>query len=232
VRLLKLCSILILPTIFSNVLCYNPRSVFSGHNFGAYHTHDAGAWNPLIDSCGLKNCNGLTLGAGAASVRLSCLKVCTALPKSTHILTFNSILNTFRRHILYLDYVILPFMYWRRYVLRSVVDCSRSWYIVLIPPLGLFTSTVSNIAPSFGGYWNEGDRNNIDNWRNDPDLSTFGTDPKRVAKVSPLSLCSCAFYCSLSSTLLNLWFLVYDRACGSSFPQEEHVLLPTVQCRM
>ncbi|EED89945.1 predicted protein [Thalassiosira pseudonana CCMP1335] len=62
VRLLKLCSILIPPTIFSNVLCYNPRSAFSGHNFGAYHTHDANAWDPLIDSCGLNTCNGVSTG--------------------------------------------------------------------------------------------------------------------------------------------------------------------------
>eukprot|EP01082_Thalassiosira_pseudonana_P005220 g4797.t1 g4797 contig17:57986-65940(-) len=88
-----------------------------GHNFGAYHTHDANAWDPLIDSCGLNTCNGVS--TGAATIMSYC-------------------------HL-----------------------CSGE---------------VSNIALSFGGYWNEGDRNNIDNWTNDPGVVSFGTDPKRVAK--------------------------------------------------
>ena len=126
-RLLKLCSILIPPTIFSNVLCYNPRSAFSGHNFGAYHTHDANAWDPLIDSCGLNTCNGVS--TGEATVRV--LTWCTVLANPISILTFNPTLNSLRPHRikLNLDYVILPFMFRRRYVVSRIVHCSRSWYI-------------------------------------------------------------------------------------------------------
>lgn len=39
---------------------------------------------------------------------------------------------------------------------------------------------------TFGGQWYEGDRDNVDNWINNPNLNGLGiisTDPKRVPKV-------------------------------------------------
>ncbi len=48
--------------------------------------------------------------------------------------------------------------------------------------------TESNILLTFGGYWNEDNRNDVNNWNNNDALEgDLSFDPKRVSKVSPMT---------------------------------------------
>ena len=100
--------------------------------------------------------------------------------------------------------------------------------------------TVSNIAYTFGGYWNENDRNEIDNWNNNEAVENAGVsvDPKRVAQVRHMRVfllfIACAFILLwesfiilslLQTQLQKMSFLSLSislRQCGSTFLVGDH----------
>jgi hypothetical protein len=46
---------------------------------------------------------------------------------------------------------------------------------------------VNNIATTFGGYWQEGDRDQVQSWANNSDLvGSVSFQPRRVPKVSTI----------------------------------------------
>ena len=82
------------------------------------------------------------------------------------------------------------------------------------------------VGMTFGGSWDEDDRNNIDNWQNDTTIdASFHTDPKRVPQASPSQVPPDIHRLYLAQLCLNGSFL-FRRVCGSLYLAEP-VPVPT-----
>lgn len=77
-----------------------------------------------------------------------------------------------------LNYELLSYVQWRRCVTKPLL-------ISLLPFFSytILAFEVSNIGLTFGGYWHEKDRANVDNWNNSDGTVPFSQEPKRVPKV-------------------------------------------------